>query len=80
MGVSGQSYRPRFERLERLFDAIAQDGLGAGRTLHGCRIGPAPGSMAFFGTDTLIIAQEAGRTGHKTGKKDRKVGKPETRS
>jgi len=80
MGVSGQPYRPRFERLERLFDAIAADGLGKGRTLHGCRIAPAPGSIAFFGTDTLIIAREAGRTGHKTGKKDRKVGKREMRS
>jgi len=80
MGVSGQSYRPRFERLERLFDAIAEDGLGAGRTLHGCRIAPAPSSMAFFGTDTLIIAPETGRTGPKTGKKPRKGGNPETRS
>jgi tRNA(Ile)-lysidine synthase len=75
MGVSGQAYRPRFERLERLFDAIAKDEVGAGRTLHGCRICPAPGSMAFFGTDTLIVTPETGRTGHKTGQKRHKAGK-----
>jgi tRNA(Ile)-lysidine synthase len=62
MGVSGQAYRPRFERLERLFEAIADRSLGKGRTLHGCRIGPAPGSRAFFGTDTLIIAPETARS------------------
>jgi tRNA(Ile)-lysidine synthase len=74
MAVSGQSYRPRFERLERLFDAIEQDRLGAGRTLHGCRIAPAPSSMAFFGTDTLIVAPEKARSGAKTAKK------PQTRT
>src|SRR6185312_1547355 len=34
MAVSGQPYRPRFERLERLFDLIAEGGLGRGCTLH----------------------------------------------
>lgn len=58
MAVSARAYRPRFERLERLFDAIAADRLGAGRTLHGCRIGPARAGHAFFGTDTLVIAPE----------------------
>jgi tRNA(Ile)-lysidine synthase len=61
MGVSGQPYRPRFERLERLFDAIAKSEVGAGRTLHGCRIGPAPSSRVFSGTETLLIARENGR-------------------
>lgn len=69
MGVSGQSYRPRFERLERLFDVIGAGQLGAGRTLHGCRIGPAPSSRAFFGTDTLLIAREKGRKSEKRGQK-----------
>lgn len=51
MTVSGQSYRPRFERLERLLAAIRADGLAGGRTLHGCCIkvvrgrGDRPGMM-----------------------------------
>jgi tRNA(Ile)-lysidine synthase len=69
MGVSGQAYRPRFERLEGLFNAMANDALGAGRTLHGCRIAPAPSSLAFFGSDTLMIAPEKPR---KTGKSRKK--------
>lgn len=69
MGVSGQAYRPRFERLERLFDSIAAEALGAGKTLHGCRIAPAPGSKAFFGSDTLLVAREKPRSRPKAGKK-----------
>lgn len=42
MIVSRAAYRPRFERLEALFDAIRSDSIGNGRTLHGCRIGPLP--------------------------------------
>ena len=61
MAVSGQSYRPRFERLERLFDLIVRDRLDKGCTLHGCRIGPAPAAQAYFGTNTLRIAPEAAR-------------------
>ncbi len=60
MGVSGQLYRPRFERLERLFDSIVRNSLGQGRTLHGCRIGPAPVSAAS-GTTMLAITREPGR-------------------
>lgn len=71
MTVSGQDYRPRFERLERLFDAMAEDALGAGRTLHGCRIAPASGSRAYFGTDTLVIAPEKPRKMSKTSGKAR---------
>ncbi|HTU00047.1 MAG TPA: tRNA lysidine(34) synthetase TilS [Rhizomicrobium sp.] len=77
MAVSKQAYRPRFERLERLFDAILDDSLGAGRTLHGCRIGPARGSK---GAEMLVIAREADLSGPKTGKKRRSAGKPETGS
>jgi tRNA(Ile)-lysidine synthase len=68
MGVSGQAYRPRFERLERLYETIAAGKLGGGRTLHGCRIGPAPGSQAFFGTDTLLFAREKPRKDAKMAK------------
>jgi tRNA(Ile)-lysidine synthase len=80
MGVSGQAYRPRFERLERLFDSIVQDRLGSGRTLHGCRIGPAPASAAYFGTDTLMIAREPGRKPKKRRQKPVRVAKGETGS
>jgi tRNA(Ile)-lysidine synthase len=66
--VSGQAYGPRFERLERLYDNIVQEGLGGARTLHGCRIGPARHSGADFGADTLEIAPEKPRSsGKKSG-------------
>ena len=68
MAVSDQAYGPRFERLERLFDSIVGESLGAGRTLHGCRIAPARGSDAFFGADTLLIAPEKPRS---SARKDR---------
>jgi tRNA(Ile)-lysidine synthase len=61
MEVSEQSYRPRFERLERLFDHIGDASLGAGRTLHGCRIGPAPVARACFGRGTLLVRREETR-------------------
>jgi tRNA(Ile)-lysidine synthase len=54
------SYRPRFERLEGLFDAI-RSGDFAGRTLEGCRIGKAPKARALFGPATLLIAREGSR-------------------
>ncbi len=66
--VSGHAYGPRFERLERLFDGIVGGELGAGRTLHGCRIGPMRGSGADFCTGTLVIAAEKPRS---SAKKDR---------
>ncbi|HEV2561301.1 MAG TPA: tRNA lysidine(34) synthetase TilS [Rhizomicrobium sp.] len=58
--ISGQPYRPRFERLERLFEAIS-DGPGKGRTLHGCRIGPAAKQHAHFGVNSLTITREKPR-------------------
>jgi tRNA(Ile)-lysidine synthase len=61
MAVSGQPYRPRFERLERLFDSISAGQLGGGRTLHGCWIGPAAGGDARFGSDFLRVEAEKGR-------------------
>ena len=51
--VSGEAYRPRFERLERLFDSIRDGTLGGGATLHGCIVAPAPRHLAAFGTGTL---------------------------
>ena len=61
MGVSENPYRPRFERLERLFDQIGQGSLGAGSTLHGCRIGLAPAARALYGPGTLLVSREGKR-------------------
>lgn len=58
MIVSGQSYRPRFERLERLFDRIGTTEIGRGVTLHGCKIATAPSNKRVFGAGTLVIARE----------------------
>jgi tRNA(Ile)-lysidine synthase len=63
MQVSGQFYRPRFDRLERLVEAIRLDSLKRGRTLHGCCIRPASKRAACFGSRTLSVAPEAGRGG-----------------
>ena len=62
MDVSGNTYRPRFERLVRLFGEIrGPGGLRHGRTLHGCRVAPAPKRDAVFGASTLAIAREPRR-------------------
>ncbi|MDR3525733.1 MAG: tRNA lysidine(34) synthetase TilS [Rhizomicrobium sp.] len=58
MLVSSNPYRPRFDRLRSLFAAIAAGGLGGGRTLHGCRIAPAPKPARLFGPVTLLISLE----------------------
>jgi tRNA(Ile)-lysidine synthase len=65
MAVSGQPYRPRFERLERLFDSIAEDRLGGGMTLHGCRIGPAHGRASAYASEALAITREKPRSSAK---------------
>jgi tRNA(Ile)-lysidine synthase len=61
MTVGGQSYRPRFESLERLFDRITGMGLGGGGTLHGCQLRPLPKLFAPF---SLAVTRENPR---KTG-------------
>lgn len=58
MAVSGETYRPRFDRLERLLDAIIADKLAGGRTLHGCRIAPAPKAWRHFGKTSLLVTRE----------------------
>jgi tRNA(Ile)-lysidine synthase len=58
MIVSGHTYRPRFERLERLFDRLASGSLGGGSTLHGCRVYFVPGKDRAFGPGTLAIVPE----------------------
>jgi tRNA(Ile)-lysidine synthase len=59
MAVSGENYRPRFEKLEQLLDAIAGAKLSGGRTLHGCRIAPAPKAWRHYGAATLLVTREA---------------------
>ncbi len=61
MGVSGRTYRPRFEALERLFD-----GLAAGRpaTLHGCHMAPAGKKPAAAAAQAWLVKPENPR---KTG-------------
>lgn len=61
MAVSGNPYRPRFDRLSALFTAITNSSVGGGRTLHGCRIGPAPKAFCQFGPPTLLVEREKGR-------------------
>ena len=61
--VSGESYRPRFESLERLFDQMRT---GRGATLHGCHVAPAPRARQRFGPATLVIRKESSRKAAKT--------------
>jgi tRNA(Ile)-lysidine synthase len=63
MAVSRNPYRPRFDRLSALLTAITENSLGGGRTLHGCRIGPAPKAAQLFGPGTLLLEAEKGRSG-----------------
>jgi tRNA(Ile)-lysidine synthase len=58
MLVSGNPYRPRFEALSALYAALIAGSLGGGRTLHGCRIGPAPQAARSFGGGTLLVRRE----------------------
>jgi tRNA(Ile)-lysidine synthase len=58
MLVSANPYRPRFDRLQSLFAALDEGRLKGGRTLHGCRIGPAPKAARLFGPVTLLIQRE----------------------
>jgi tRNA(Ile)-lysidine synthase len=58
MIVSGHSYRPRFERLQRLFDRLASGTIGGGCTLHGCRLFLVPSKKGAFGAGTLAIVPE----------------------
>jgi tRNA(Ile)-lysidine synthase len=58
MQISARDYRPRFERLERMFDAICEGSFAGGRTLHGCVVKPAPKARQCFGPRTLLIGPE----------------------
>lgn len=56
--VSARDYRPRFERLEGLYDGIRNGTLAGGRTLHGCVVKPATERRQSFGPRTLLICSE----------------------
>ena len=62
MRISGRVYRPRFERLERLYVLLTEDRLVSARTLHGCRVGRAKKAQAIFGSGTICITREEPRT------------------
>ena len=61
VGVSGASYRPRFERLMALYSALCATPKFRARTLHGCRMSLAPKRLQLFGEATLEIRRELAR-------------------
>jgi tRNA(Ile)-lysidine synthase len=61
MQVSGAGYRPRFERLQSLYAVLTAENPTRGRTLHGCRVGPAAKRFRELGPGTLAIRPEAVR-------------------
>jgi tRNA(Ile)-lysidine synthase len=74
MAVSGQTYRPRFEGLERLFDRIGDGKLGAGATLHGCHIAPAPKVHRIGAAALLLVRPESPRKTGSSRKQARSAG------
>jgi tRNA(Ile)-lysidine synthase len=72
MTISGHTYRPRFDRLERVFNWLEKGNIGKSCTLHGCHIGRAPKARAAFGTETLLIAPEPGRRTRKDRKSEQR--------
>jgi tRNA(Ile)-lysidine synthase len=71
MAVSGHTYRPRFEALERVFDWLAEGDIARGCTLHGCHIGRAPKAKAIFGPDSVQVSPEPPRRTRKGRKLQR---------
>ena len=59
--VSGASYRPRFDSLERLMDRLVAGTLGGGATLSGCALRPAPAAERLFGPLTLNLNRDKPR-------------------
>lgn len=57
--VSGRAYRPRFDRLENLHEALGRS--QSAHTLSGCRIGTAPREFRHFGPETLEVRREKPR-------------------
>jgi len=72
MVVSGQPYRPRFERLERLFDRLGAKDIGGGVTLHGCRVFFVSKKEGAFGGKTVaILPENAPRRSNSAKSRDR---------
>jgi len=67
--IGGAPYRPRFERLEPLYDAVIAPGFEDARTLAGCRVGLAPKARQSFGVGTLEIRREGPRSSRSATKK-----------
>ncbi len=61
MQVGAAAYRPRFERLVGLFEALTAPGFRKARTLHGCRIGLISGAVNRSGSVRVVIAPEKER-------------------
>lgn len=59
MAVSGAAYRPRFDRLQRVYGAIVRGDLVKGVTLHGCKIARAPARYAPQDQKFLLISAES---------------------
>lgn len=59
--ISGAQYRPRFMRLEALYEALCGGGDFRARTLQGCRIGLAPRRLQLFGSETIEIKMAPAR-------------------
>jgi tRNA(Ile)-lysidine synthase len=61
MRVGEGQYRPRFERLEQLYDGLISGNFTPARTLSGCRVGLAAKAQQSFGPATLEIRREGPR-------------------
>lgn len=61
MRVGGAQYRPRFERLEQLYEGLISGSFTQARTLSGCRVGLAAKAEQAFGPATLEIRREGPR-------------------
>jgi tRNA(Ile)-lysidine synthase len=66
MRVSGRPYRPRFERLEHLYEALGSS--APALTLSGCRIGAATREFRHFAAATLEVRREKPRKRRLAGK------------
>ncbi len=53
--VGGNPYRPRFDRLQRVYESILAGSLGNGATLAGCRFAPAPAGLAGEAAGTALL-------------------------
>jgi tRNA(Ile)-lysidine synthase len=62
--VGGAAYTPRFERLERLLEAITSDDFAHGRTLGGCRLVPARKKDTKWEAARVLVCREPAAARH----------------